>query len=386
MIGNPLINPMDPAEPPRPAAKALHRSQYNVKLWRFQYEKEAPDTEALVAQETLTALNVTTAVPIYLGSSSGDDQDDAAGAVRTVVIQGVTSDDDYAEETVALSGVTAVATANTYKALMGLWAASWGSAGTDAAGNIVAGSLAYHTVATPNNATLATETGLADATQYYFKVNLDGAGAVEYDITTAGDTTFAGVIALMNTAVAAVECTFDLTGASGKLRATNTGTAGTSGTIALTAGTTGADLFATLTGWTAFDAAVDGFNYLKIATGTNQCWQASFKIPTGWKARTTHLTGEIYQAAGAATLDLDAAATCYTKAVNATITDPDMPRARHLISPTITDGHVPDSTIVDGPGKIDLYHVTVNTDANVTVSYFWEVMVWKTERFGGLGQ
>ena len=99
----------------------------------------------------------------------------------------------------------------------------------------------------------ATETGLATTTQYYFKVDIDGAGAVEYDITTVADTTFDAVITLMNAEVTGAY--FSLVG--GDLRCTSE-TNGSTSSIALSAGTTGTDLFATLTGWTAFGEAVDG--------------------------------------------------------------------------------------------------------------------------------
>ena len=100
-----------------------------------------------------------------------------------------------------------------------------------------------------------TETGLAGATQYYFKINVDGAGEVEYDITTGGDTTYAGVIALIVTELAAVDCDFAL--ADGDFRCTSYKD-GVGSTIALAAGTTGADLFATLTDFVNFETAVAG--------------------------------------------------------------------------------------------------------------------------------
>lgn len=100
--------------------------------------------------------------------------------------------------------------------------------------------------------TLATATGLADTTKYYFKVTADGGEPVEYDITTATDTSYKGVIALLNTETSGV-CTWSLVG--GDLRCTSDDTTADS-SIALAAGTTGTDLFATLTGFTAFDTAV----------------------------------------------------------------------------------------------------------------------------------
>jgi hypothetical protein len=98
-----------------------------------------------------------------------------------------------------------------------------------------------------------TATGLAATTQYYFKVNVDGGGVVEYDITTGTDVTYTAVIALIDAEVTAAGITPSLY--AGDLRFTSDSTGATS-TIALSAGTTGTDLFATLTGW----VVADGFN------------------------------------------------------------------------------------------------------------------------------
>ncbi len=103
--------------------------------------------------------------------------------------------------------------------------------------------------------TLTTETGLANTTQYYFKVNVDGAGVVEEDFTTASDTTYAAVIALINATIAA-GATCELNGL-GDLRFVSD-LAGSASSIALSAGTTGTDLFATLTSFSAFDTAIVG--------------------------------------------------------------------------------------------------------------------------------
>ena len=103
--------------------------------------------------------------------------------------------------------------------------------------------------------TLTTATGLNTTTQYYFKVNVDGAGVVEENFTTGADVTYAAVIILINATIAA-GAKAELNGL-GDLRFTSDLT-GASSTIALSAGTTGTDLFATLTGFTAFDTAVAG--------------------------------------------------------------------------------------------------------------------------------
>lgn len=96
-------------------------------------------------------------------------------------------------------------------------------------------------------------TGLSASTQYYYKISIDDSAVTEYDITTATDVTFDGVIALMN--AQNTGATFALVG--GDLRCTSDTQTGVS-SIALSAGTTGTDLFATLTGFSAFDTAVDG--------------------------------------------------------------------------------------------------------------------------------
>ena len=103
--------------------------------------------------------------------------------------------------------------------------------------------------------TLTTATGLATTTQYYLKINVDGAGIVEEDFTTGADVTYEAVIALINATIAA-GATAGLTGL-GDLRFTSD-LAGVGSSIALSAGVGGTDLFATLTSFSAFDTAVAG--------------------------------------------------------------------------------------------------------------------------------
>ncbi|GAG66922.1 unnamed protein product [marine sediment metagenome] len=98
-----------------------------------------------------------------------------------------------------------------------------------------------------------TASGLAGETRYYYKINLNGAGVVEYDITTGATATFDEIIALMN--AENTGATWEIVG--GDLRCWSSMLASAS-TIALSAGTTGTNLFATLTNFTDFDAAVAG--------------------------------------------------------------------------------------------------------------------------------
>lgn len=95
-------------------------------------------------------------------------------------------------------------------------------------------------------------TGLSTSTQYYYKVTINGQ-QTEYNITTASDVTYSAVIALMN--AQNTGATFSIVG--GDLRCTSDAIDGVS-TIALAAGTSGTDLFATLTGFSAFETAVAG--------------------------------------------------------------------------------------------------------------------------------
>ena len=101
---------------------------------------------------------------------------------------------------------------------------------------------------------LTSATGLSATTQYYFKINIDTGGIAEYNITTATDLTYSAVIALMNTAIGG-GATFSIV--NGDLRCTSASTGGSS-TIALSAGTTGTDLFVTLTDYVGFESAVNG--------------------------------------------------------------------------------------------------------------------------------
>lgn len=96
-----------------------------------------------------------------------------------------------------------------------------------------------------------TTTGLSATTQYYFKVTIDGGAVAEYSITTASLLTYEDVIDLLNDQVKGA--TFSLEG--GDLRCTSD-FLGAASAIALGAGTSGTDLFATLTGWSAFETAV----------------------------------------------------------------------------------------------------------------------------------
>jgi hypothetical protein len=98
---------------------------------------------------------------------------------------------------------------------------------------------------------LATATGLSATTTYYFKLTLDGGDETEYSITTAADVTYEAVIDLLNTALGGASYSLE----GGDLRCTSDLLGGSSA-ISQAAGTTGTDLFATLTDFSAFETAV----------------------------------------------------------------------------------------------------------------------------------
>lgn len=102
-------------------------------------------------------------------------------------------------------------------------------------------------------------TGLSHAHAYYFKVALNGGDPVEKTITTSTTETFTAVIALMNAQMtgALAGAVWSVDGAPGDFICTSP-MWGSNSTVALSAGTTGDDLFAALTGFTAFATAVDG--------------------------------------------------------------------------------------------------------------------------------
>jgi hypothetical protein len=205
--------------------------------------------------------------------------------------------------------------------------------------------------------TTTTETGLSATHLYYFKVNLDGAGAVEYHITLTptSDTTYAGVVALMNAAITAINAEFSYP--DGKLRCTSELATATSA-IALTAGSTGDDLFALLKSWTAFDSAVAYELYLTIAAGTNESDGMAFWMPEGYNmwVPSAELTVITY-AAAAHRLTNKIARTNF----NGEGADPDF--SYDLISATVEDPTVqlsfPSIYTADAGGKVMFYETYI---------------------------
>lgn len=120
----------------------------------------------------------------------------------------------------------------------------------------------YQAVGLSAAKTLSSSTGLSTTTQYYFKITKDGSALTELDITTTGTVTYAVVIPQLNAAIAA---NATLAGAYFGLNAAGdlccySNRSGASSSIGLAAGSTGTDMFATLTSWVSngFESPVKG--------------------------------------------------------------------------------------------------------------------------------
>lgn len=147
-------------------------------------------------------------------------------------------------------------------------------------------------------------TGLATSSTYYFKVNHNLTGVTEKSITTALDVTFTAVIALMNAQMTGLltGVTWSLTG--GDLRCTSV-MFGTASSVALSAGTTGTNLFTTLTGFTAFDTAVAGTGPSEDPTGIgiipSSGTSCPYAVGVGGSIRGGHVVAHIFGDGGTVT-------------------------------------------------------------------------------------
>jgi len=103
--------------------------------------------------------------------------------------------------------------------------------------------------------TLTTDTDILEDNDYYFKINVDGAAVVEEMIhTDVTDTNYDDVITKLNATIAA-DAKFELV--NGDLRCTSD-LSGVGSSIALSAGTTGDDLWNDLGDFVDFQTAVAG--------------------------------------------------------------------------------------------------------------------------------
>lgn len=106
------------------------------------------------------------------------------------------------------------------------------------------------------------DSGLSENTTYYFTVNIDGGGATEYSILTGSRTTFGDIVHLMNNQIDGAK--FFIT-REGDIRCVSTSRSAST-SIALSAGTSGTDLFDSLNGFSSFESAVGGEQYADLTS------------------------------------------------------------------------------------------------------------------------
>lgn len=208
-----------------------------------------------------------TSVSVPLGIVSSNAADALAGAaVQKVKVIKTDSDGVPETEEFSMSGTTTVPLTDFPERVMHMYSSQWGTS-KDAEGTITLARRGYQELATPSTITGTEETGLTSDTVYYFKLNKNGAGVLEYYITvTTASCTFNALIDYLHAAKAVVGgatisgVTFSIVG--GDLRCTSNSTLDTS-SIAITAGTTGTDLLASLTGFASMDTAV-GSGYQEL--------------------------------------------------------------------------------------------------------------------------
>ena len=150
----------------------------------------------------------------------------------------------------------------------------------DPAGNITIYGRAFDSMTDIEATSTAGASGLTAATVYYWKVNTDGGGVTEYDITTGTDVTWAAVLILMNAEMASEGATATIT--DGYLRITSD--AGTS--VATTAGSTGTDLLVTAGGTTAANTAKS--IYLTISAAATESEGMKFWVDEGVVHNSNH--------------------------------------------------------------------------------------------------
>ena len=247
-------------------------------VFELQHTKAASNGATEISAPNAVFDGTTTSVPLALVSN--DAKDTAAGVgTRTVKIIVINSLGNLEILTYSMAGTTAVAVNDYPQRIMHMYAASWG-AENDTAGTLVLQTRGYQELGMTGK-TAATASGLTASTTYYFKINLNGGGATEYSITTGTDVTLGAVLALITADMTThtVACTWQII--DGDIRCTSNAS-GTS-TIALTAGTSGDDLFATLTDC-AVEGAVAGAVQLTISAGKNESDGSAIFLPEDYIA------------------------------------------------------------------------------------------------------
>ena len=125
------------------------------------------------------------------------------------------------------------------------------------------------------------DSGLRKDSTYYFTVNIDGGGDTEYSINTGSNTKFGHIVNLMNNQISGDGAEFFIT-REGDIRCVSTSRSAST-SIALSAGSSGTDLFASLNGFDSFESAVNGEQYADLTSAG--------QIQSDYNSITSSLTG-----------------------------------------------------------------------------------------------
>ena len=209
-------------------------------------------------------------VPLGIVSSDAKDTSDGVGA-RTIILINQDSNGVLKNTTITMGGDTVITEDSFPKRIFHAYMDSVGSE-NDPAGNITIYRRAFDSMTDIAAVAATADSGLTAATAYYWKVNTDGGGVTEYNITTGTDTAWTAVLILMNAEMVSESATATIT--DGYLRFTSD--VGTS--IATTAGSTGTDLLATAGGTTAANTAYE--LYLTMAAAATETEGCKFWVDT----------------------------------------------------------------------------------------------------------
>ena len=216
-------------------------------------------------------------------SAHADDTDNAAKDCREVSVIKLMKDGTFEIEALKTDGVTDVPSVDSLSnyayRIMHMYGSAFGSAGSDAKGDITLQTKGYQEggLVGKQGSSL---TGLVASTAYQYGVNEDGAGNTNYTFSTGTNLTWTAVLALMN-AQSGAKCLFELV--DGDIRCSSL-IFGATSAIEMSAGGGGNDLFATLTGW-AEETAVAGAVILTIAAGKIESDGAAIYVPNGLTAQ-----------------------------------------------------------------------------------------------------
>ncbi|MHA1748385.1 MAG: hypothetical protein ACTSYF_07035 [Promethearchaeota archaeon] len=138
-------DPILPIEVSQIRSNLIRRDYINsAYIWHIQANGATTDGSGAPAAISYGDLSVptneadgtSTAITLKAVSASATDKDAADGAVREITVIGLDADGTPQEETIALDGTTAVELSDSWSRVIHAYAISWGTGGSDAAGNI----------------------------------------------------------------------------------------------------------------------------------------------------------------------------------------------------------------------------------------------------------